>query len=521
MENHENKKVALLILDGWGLSAAWNGNAIKLANPENYNYLWQTYPHWALKTFDHTVNADDQILSQGLGYSVISCGRFLPSPYSYIQTKLDNNELTHSVAISEAMQNCRDNSSSLHICGLVSDNKKLSYFRQLFPLIELAKNINIKNLYLHLIVDDNNLNNMNQLLMISEIEKKLENFNLGKIATVTGRNWSLDGEANFERVIQTYRAIALGEGKNGLDAKQIVQTSLERNIGSENISPTVILEYNKAIGKMNDFDSLIFFNFDDKSLRSLASIFVGQDKAIRRKEVYNINVVTFSDYFYLDDRHSCKVAFRRDDLKPNLPHLLLENKKSQLYLVPNIKYEHLSFYFNSASHQNKPGIDFKTISSDNDSFGLSEVANSFIQAIRIKSHDFVVTSIGNCDIVAHRSKIKNVAESVREVDSYLAQIELAALDSGYTLIICSDHGFIEQLANLPLDARTITHSKNPIPAIIIEKGYAKKAFSNTTVKDQYLSEILSSNHTLGDIAPTILDVMGIEKPYEMTGRSLI
>jgi 2,3-bisphosphoglycerate-independent phosphoglycerate mutase len=521
MNNRENHKVVLLILDGWGLSAAWNGNAIKLANPANYNYLWQTYPHWALKSFDQTVNTDDQILSQGLGYGVISSGRFLSSVYSYIQNKLDNNEITHSSAISDAMQNCKNNNSALHLCGLVSDNKNLSHFRQIIPIIRLAKNIDIKKLYLHLILDSDSLNDMSQLAMISEIEKEMEKNNLGKIASVSGRNWSLDGEANFERIIQTYRTIALGEGRNGLDVKQILQSNLERNVPCENITPTAIIESNKPVGRVNDFDSLIFFNFDDKSLRSLTSIFIGQDKAIRRKEVYNVNVVTFSDYFYIGDKGGCKVAFKRDDLKPNLPHLLLENNKSQLYLVSDIKYEHLSFYFYGGDLETKSKVDFKTVSSNNESCGLRELVTNLIQAIKTNSHSFIAAGIGNCDYIAHCSKIKHVADSVKEVDSYLGEIEMAALDSGYTLIISSDHGFIEQLANLPLDAKAISHSKNPVPAIIIEKGKAKQAFNNSTVKDQNLSEILSTNNSMQDIAPTILKIFEIDKPVEMRGSSLI
>lgn len=521
MDNQTNQKVALLILDGWGLSAAWSGNAMKLADPANYNYLWQSYPHWVLKTFDQTTRKDDQILSQGLGYSVISCGRFLCSAYSYIQNKLDNNEIIHNAAIAESMHNCKNNSSSLHLCGLLSDNKKISYFKQIFPVVELAKNIDIKNLYLHLILDNDKLNDMSQLAIISEIEERLEKCGLGKIASISGRSWSFDNEANLGRIIQTYRSIALGEGRSGLDAKQIVESNSEGNISSENISPTVIIENNKPIGKINDFDSLIFFNFDDKSLRSLSSIFVGQNKAIKRKEVYNINVVTFSDYFYLGDQNGCKVAFRRDDLKPNLAYLMTENNKSQLYFVSDIKQEHLSYYFQGTDLRNESKIDFRSVSSNADSFGLRCLVHDFIQAIKIKSHDLIVISIGNCDYIAHRFGIKNVVESINEVDSYLGEIELAAINSGYTLIICSDHGFIEQLANLPTDARTITHSKNPVPIILVEKNKAKTSYRNLTVKDQYLTEILSSNRTLEDVAPTVLKILGIKKPSEMRGSSLI
>lgn len=521
MENMKNQKVALLILDGWGLSAAWNGNAIKLANPENYNYLWQTYPHWALKTSDQSVEKDNQAIFQGIGYSIISCGRFLASAYSYIQNKIENNEISHSKAIAEAMQNCKTNNSALHLCGLVSENKKLSYFRQIYPVVQLARNIGIKNLYLHLILDNDNLNNMSQISMISEIEKELEKYNLGKIASVSGRNYALDDQANFEKITHTYRAIALGEGRNGLDVNQIIQSNSERNIACQNIPPTVIVESGKPSGKMNDFDSLIFFNFDDRSLRSLAAIFIGQDKAIRRKEVYNIDVVTFSDYYYLGDTGSCKVAFRRNDLKPNIPQLLLENNKTQLYLTSEIKHEHLNYYFMGGDSETLRQVDFKSISSNFSHFGLQQLVGNLTAAIKNKSHDFIVATIGNCDYIAHNSKIKSVADSVKEVDSYLGQIELAATDSGYNLIITSDHGFIEQLANISLDEKIISHTKNPVPAMIINKGKAKKAFSLTGAKDQNLSEILSSNKTLQDVAPTILNIYGIEKPVEMVGNALI
>jgi len=521
MINNSDQKIALLILDGWGLSAAWSGNIIRLADPQNYNYIWQTYPHWVLKTFDQSLAKDDREIYQGLGYSIISCGRFLPSIYSYIQNKIDQNELAHSQAINKSIQNCKENNSALHLCGLLSDNKKISHFKQIFPIIQLAKNVGLKSLFIHLILDSDSLNDASQLAMLSQIEKELEKINLGKIASISGRNWSFDDDATNERIIQTYRSIALGKGRPGLEAKQVVQSNTDKGIETEDIQPTTIINENNPVGKVNDFDSIIFFNFDDRSIKFLTSIFIGQDKTLSRKEVYNVNVATFSDYFYLKEKIGYSVAFVRDDLNPNLPHLLEEEKISQLYIIPDIKYQHLAYYFQGGDLNDNVSIEFRQISSNNNLDSLNYINDQFIQAIKQKSHNFIVTSIGECDYVAHHSSIKNVRDSIKKVDSYLGQIEAVVNEAGYKLIICSDHGFIEQLANLPDGSKSINHSKNPVPMILVDKKLSKTAYSHSSIVNQDLSDILSSTHKMTDIAPTILKMFKIQQPPEMTGSPLL
>ena len=519
MENN-HQKVALLILDGWGMSAAWNGNAIKLANPENFNYLWQTYPHWALKTYLNSTPADDRFIAQGLGYSIMSCGRFLPSSYSFVQQKISGDELNQNDAINNALNQCRENSSALHLCGLVSDNKKLSYYKHLFPILKLAKQHNLSDIYLHLILDDDSLNNQSQLSMISQIEKELEDINLAKIASICGRDWALDGDASFEKIIQSYRAVALGDGNKALDAKQIIRDALEKYLPCHKIPPTVIVENKYALGKMKDFDSLIMINYDDLSLRSLASIFIGQDRAIHRKEVYNVNVVAFSDYFYLQDKVGYQIAFKRNDLKPNLCRILAENSKTQLYLAQDFKSQHVSFYFQGAEQKLQNAPDINIISSADNSLGLHQLISTFANHLKNKTHDFILASVGSADYLAHRSKINQVSNSIKQIDSYLGNLESAALNAGYSLIICSDHGFVEQMANLPTNTKAISHTNNPVPLIIVNGQKSKTVFSNKLVNDSYLSDILSSSNTLADVAPTILNLFGLKPPAEMQGSLL-
>lgn len=519
--NYEKSKIAMLILDGWGISAAWNGNAIKLADPKAYNYLWQTYPHWALKPYDNEIKNNDRLIRNGLGYSVISSGRFLPSNFLYIQNKIDNNELAYNRVINQVLANCRDHNSNLHLCGLISDNKITSYYKQIFPLVDLAKNLHIGNLYLHLILDNDGFNSRSQVSLIDEINSYLEDKNMGRIATVVGRKWAFDSESSNEKIIQTYHAIAQGKGNFALDAKQIIESNLLKGITSDQIPPQVIINDNKPVGKINDFDSLIFLNFDDRSLKYLTTIFVGQDTAIRRKEVYNVNVATFSDYFYLKEKSGYSVIFERDDLKPALPDLLSEENIRQLYLTTDIRNEHLSYFFQGGFPNISSNVEFSQISSEDDLMGLDKIFNRFLSAIKTKSHDFIVASVENCDYLAHKAKIKKISEAVKQVDSYLTSAEIAAIEANCKLIICSDHGFIEQLANVSSPNHLIDHTSNPVPFILVDKSQAKSAYQNISINDYNLSDILTSRRKLTDIAPTVLKMFEIEKPPEMTGESLI
>lgn len=515
-----NTKVILLVLDGWGLSPSFSGNAIKLANAENFNYLWNSYPHWVLNVKPKD-KKNDCIIDSNIGSATLSCGRFLPSNLEFINNKIEDKTFYSNKALSDSMNKCLSHKSSLHLIGLISDSKKYSSLDHLFALMIMAKNKGLNEVYVHAICDGIDLEGKSAEVYINKIKEFINKENVGKIASIIGRNYCFDEEASFENIVKSFKAITTGEASRSLDAIQTIYENRKENRSDGRIYPTVIYENKHPIACIKDFDSIIFFNYDEKSLRSLSSIFLGQRHAIRDKEVYNVNVTTFTDYFYLTENDQFNIAFTRDDFKPNLAQVLSKNNKKQSY-ISDIEKSGSGIYSFCGQKDLLPGQTNKTINIElNQKISSDYIFNELIRSINNKNDDFICVNMSSADYCAHRGNIKDIENAVRNIDSHLLKIEETALENYYNLIITADHGFIEQLANRNENNMTVkNHSNNPVPLIYVSKGNEKKSY-NLGINNNLLSEILNSKNTVCDVAPTILDIFGIAKLDSMIGNPLI
>lgn len=515
-----NTKVILLILDGWGLSTSFAGNALKLANAENFNYLWSSYPHWVLNVKPKgTIN--NAIIDSNIGSASISCGRFMPSNLEFINNKIEDKTFFSNKALSDSINKCVSHKSSLHLIGLISDSRKFSSLNHLFALMIMAKNKGLNEVYIHAICDRTDSEGKSAEVYIDRIKDFIDKENIGKITTMVGRSYCFDDEASFENIVKSFKAIALGEANRSLDAIQTIFDNRKENRSDDKLYPTVIYENKHPIACIKDFDSIIFFNFDEKSLRTLSSIFLGQRHANRNKEVYNVNVTTLTDYFYLTENKQLNIAFPRDDFKPNLAQVLSKNNKKQLY-ISDMEKSGSGIYSFCGQKDLLPGQTNKIINIPSNQLKSSEyLFNELIESINSKTDDFICLNVPSADYTAHRGSINETENAVRNIDTHLLEIEEKAKENDYNLIITADHGFIEQLANRDNSSITVrNHSNNPVPFIYIRMGNEKKAYS-LGINNNLLSEILNSNHSICDIAPTILDIFGIEKSDSMIGNKLL
>ena len=514
-----NEKILLLVLDGWGLSTSFAGNAIRLANAENFDYLWNSYPHWVLNV--NKINNSNILIDSNIGSASISCGRFLPSNLDFINETIKDQSFFSNRALNDSIDRCLSLKSSLHLIGLISDSGKFSSLNHLFALLKMAKRKGLKEVFIHAICDGIDSEEKLTEVYINKINGLTEKEGIGKIASIAGRKYCFDEETSFENILKYFRAITSLYANQSLDVIQTIHNNRKQNRLDGEIYPTLIYENKHPIARIKDFDSLIFFNYDDKSLRSLASIFLGQRNAIRNKEVYNVNVTTFTDYLYLAENVKLNIAFSRDDFKPNLAQVLSENNKKQLY-ISDIKKSASSIYSFCGQKNMLPGQTNKIINSESNYHDLTlHIFNEIIESLKNDSYDFICANMSSADYFGHRGSISETENAVKNIDSHLLEIEETALQNKYNLLITADHGFVEQMASRNKENTSAgNHSTNPVPFIYIKKGIEKNTY-NLGLKNNLLSEILNTTSSICDVAPTILDILKINALNSMVGKSLL
>lgn len=446
----QSKKVVLLTLNGWGLSASFSGNLIQLANPENFNYLWRAYPHFVLKTND---GKNIRPKNPELYEQIISTGRFLPSISEYIDAKISDHSFEKNTAIDQIIEKCLKNKSDLHIIATISGDEVFCKWSHLISLLKLIDERGVKNIYIHVVCD--------QDAMVKKLQNHLDEIGIGKIATVV----AMRNDQNA--ATSAYKAVTAGIGNKILDISQIEISHL----------PIVVYDRQKPIGNIKDFDNIIFIDTNPCFTKHLCGMFSGHGYANFRKVVYNVSVVAFVDDLNIQESQNYSVAFSRDDLSPNLSSILSDNNKTQTNLLLNV----------------------------------DEISN-LIEVVRSNKYEYVGANISlfNPD---HFQNTKEIVKTIRTVDSQLMQLENIALSHKYNLIITSGFGVLEQLSGNNI-------SKNPVPLILITKGNEKRIF-DFGLPNNLLSEILQSRSTICDISPTILNIMGVNIPSQIAGKSLI
>ena len=502
-----NKKVILIIRDGWGYSTNPYGNMIMKANVPNSDRYLKEFPSATLKCFGNEVgNPEEMQGGSEVGHLTLGAGRIVWQPQELINQSIKRGDFFKNEALMKAIKNCQEKNSALHLAGLFSDAGVHSDIKQLFALIELAKKEGLDKVFIHLVLDGRDVMEKSAKKYVEQLNEKIKELKIGKVASIVGRYYAMDRDTNWDRTAEARDLWTLGKGFESSDSIDAIEKAYERGDETDYyVKPIVIKENGQPVGLLKDEDSMIWFNFRTDRSRQITAMFTGQNMCPDefKSEVRPV-WVCMSRY---DDQWDLPVAYLPEEVKNNLTQVLEKNNKSQLRIAETEKYAHVTFFFNSQVEEAVTGEDRIMVPSPKvPSYDLkpemsaSEVCEKVLE--NIGKYDFILVNFANADLVGHSGKFEAIIKACEVVDQQVGKIVDKAIDNDYMVIVGADHGNAEHKLydNGEVD---VSHGFNPVRYSFV--GLEAK------VRDGGLQ----------DVAPTILEIMGIKKPVEMTGESLI
>ncbi|MFH1233563.1 MAG: 2,3-bisphosphoglycerate-independent phosphoglycerate mutase [Patescibacteria group bacterium] len=522
MENKQkeikNLPMILVILDGWGLAEPSQGNAVTLAKTPTINGLMKKFPSTTLFAHGKYVGLpSDQPGNSEAGHMNIGAGRIVKQDVIKISKSIIDGTFFKNPAFFEAIRHVKKNNSKLHLMGMISNNMSAhSDPKHLLALLDLVKTRQVKEVYLHLFTDGRDSPKYASLKLIQDLRKTFKNKEC--IATVIGRFYAMDRKKKWERTEKTYRALVNGIGRKADSAETAITESYNRGENDEFIEPYIICQDNKMTPRISDNDSVIFFNLRSDRARQLAKAFVqkefcelNQSCFVRKKFLQNLRFVAMTDFG--PDLDSILTAYPSVDIKETLPMLLKELK--QLYLAETEKYAHVTYFFNGGYSSIVDGEARMAIASPDvksydqvPAMSSDKLKKEVISNLNKNKYDFTVLNFAAPDMIGHTGNLQAGIECCHQVDKNLGEIVKAYLKVNGAVLVTADHGNIEEMIDLKTGEIDTEHSTNQVPFILINKKFKNK------IK-------LRQDGVLGDIAPTILELLELKKPKEMTGKNLI
>jgi 2,3-bisphosphoglycerate-independent phosphoglycerate mutase len=497
-----------MILDGWGLRSSSDNNAIALSKDQTINNLTKKYPTTSLGCSGEAVGLPEgQMGNSEVGHLNIGAGRIVYQELTRITKSIKDGDFFTNKTLLDAVNNVKKNGSNLHVMGLVSDGGVHSDNKHLYALIDLAKKNGLKNIYIHCFMDGRDTPPESGKRYIEELQKVIADKGMGKIASIMGRYYAMDRDNRWERVSQVYEAMTSGIGVSEDDPIQAMQNSYDKKVTDEFVKPLII----KGTPRISDNDSLIFFNFRGDRARELTRCFTDKDfKGFNRKAIPKIYFVCLTQYDVTIDAH---VAFPPHALKNILAEILSKNGLKQLRIAETEKYAHVTFFFNGGLETPYPGEDRALIPSPKiatydlkPEMSAFEVTDRVIQEIQSGKYDVIIMNYANCDMVGHTGMLDAAIKAVEAVNKSVGRVVEVVKAKGGISMITADHGNAEQMYDPKTHGPHTAHTCDRVPFMLV-----------SDIKDIELR----NNGILADIAPTMLKLLEIEKPKEMTGEALI
>lgn len=507
---------ALIIMDGFGLNPAHEGNAIYQEGTPHIDALMKKYPHTQLGASGMDVGLPDgQMGNSEVGHLNIGAGRIVYQELTRITKDIMDGEFFKKQPLIDAMDTAKKTGKAVHLMGLVSDGGVHSHNTHLYALLGMCRQRGVDKVYVHCFLDGRDVPPTSGVEYIKELEEKIHEIGVGKIATVMGRYWAMDRDNLWDRVQKAYDAMVLGEGQATADnAVQAVEQSYVKEENDEFVKPTVILEKGEPVATIQEEDSVIFFNFRPDRARQLTRTFIQPDFAgfERGKGYFHVHFVSMTQY---DETFTgLAIVNPPESLDSTLGEYLSALGKTQLRIAETQKYAHVTFFFNGGVEKPNAGEDRELIpSSKVATFDLKpdmsayEVTEKAVRLIGEKKYDVMILNFANCDMVGHTGIMKAAMEAVKAVDICVDKVVTAILENGGRAFVTADHGNADQMVDPENGGPFTAHTTNPVPFIAIGADMIGKH--------------LREGGRLADIAPTMLDSMDIPIPKEMTGRSLI
>ncbi|HAN09416.1 MAG TPA: 2,3-bisphosphoglycerate-independent phosphoglycerate mutase [Clostridiales bacterium] len=503
----------LMILDGFGLSDRVEGNAIIAANTPNLDKLMTEYPYAKCSASGLAVGLPEgQMGNSEVGHLNMGAGRVVYQSLTRITKSIKDGDFFEKEELLIAIDNCKNNNSSLHIYGLVSDGGVHSEEEHLYATLELARRHDLKKVYVHAFLDGRDTPPNSAKKYLEKLENKINEIGVGKIATITGRYYAMDRDNRWERVEKAYNAMVMGDGAKANSASEAIILSYQANILDEFVVPTIIMENDKPIATINENDSIICFNFRPDRAREITKAFCDESFGdfTRNKGFMKLVYVCFTEYdINIENK---LVVYKPENIENTLAEYLAKKGLKQFHTAETEKYAHVTFFFNGGIEEPYHGEDRLVISSPKvatydlmPEMSAYEVTDKLIEAINSDKYDFIVINYANCDMVGHSGIMEATVKAVEAVDECVGRVYDTVLQKGSQMLICADHGNAEEM--IYPDGKPYTaHTTNFVPLILV--NFEKNA-------------IIREDGKLCDIAPTILEMMGLPKPIEMNGESLI
>ena len=503
-------------MDGFGINPEVKGNAIKQAGTPYIDYLMNTYPTTQIGASGLSVGLPDgQMGNSEVGHTNIGAGRVVYQELTRITLAVQDGSIKENPAIVAAMENAKDG-KALHLMGLLSSGGVHSHIDHLFGILKAAAEKKVEKIYLHCFMDGRDVSPTSGVGFMKELQDFLkETGSKAKVATITGRFYAMDRDNAWDRVEKAYDMMTLGEGVKETDPVQAMEHSYENGKTDEFVLPTVIVdEKGEAIGKVKKGDSIIFYNFRPDRARQITQAFIYPDfSSFERKTGFLAPKYVSMTSYKAEFAPYLEVAFKPTGLENTFGEYISKLGLKQLRIAETQKYAHVTFFFNGGNETPYKGEDRVLIPSPqvatfdmNPEMSAPEITKKAIELIESEEYDVMVLNYANCDMVGHTGIMEAAEKAVTTVDACVKDLIGAILKAGGMAIVTADHGNADVM--IAEDGSPMTaHSLNPVPFIVVD--------------DRYLGRKLASGGVLADITPTLLDVMGIEKPAEMTGHSLI
>ena len=507
------KPVVLMILDGYGLCDKERGNAIFKAETPVIDDLMKNSPFVKGYTAGEAVGLPEgQMGNSEVGHLNIGAGRIVYQDLLRINKSIEDRSFFNNEEIMKAINNCKEKGTTLHICGLLSDGGVHSFNKHFYAMLEMAEENGLSDVYIHVFTDGRDTDPKSGIKFVKNLEKEMKRIGVGKIASVTGRYYAMDRDNRWDRVEKAYNCLTKGDGVFAYSPEMAVYQSYEEGDTDEFIKPTIVSSSNGKLHLIEDGDAVVCMNFRPDRIREITRAFCEDDfNEFERGPKKDIVFVCMTEYdSTIPNKH---VAFEEKDIQNTLADVLADNGLRQLHTAETEKYAHVTFFFNGGVEEPKKGEDRKLIPSPKvatydlqPEMSADEVCSTVVDAINGGEYDFIVVNFANPDMVGHTGKMKAAVAAIEKVDECVGRVCEAVKTANGVMFITGDHGNAECMIDDYSGKSVTAHTTNPVPFILY--NYDE-------------SYTLKENGRLCDIAPTLLEIMGIEKPAEMTGESLL
>jgi len=508
----KKKPTVLMILDGYGLGENTTGNAIAAAKTPVMDKLMKEYPFVKGNASGGFVGLPDgQMGNSEVGHLNIGAGRIVYQDLTKITKAIADGDFYTNEALVAACENAKTNNSALHLMGLLSEGGVHSHTEHVYALLKLAKEQNIEKVYVHCFLDGRDTPPESGKSYVQALQDKMNELKVGKIATIIGRYYAMDRDNRWDRVELAYNALTKGEGEKATDAVQVVEDSYKAGKTDEFVMPTVLVEDGEPVAKIQENDSVIFFNYRPDRARELTRTFCTDDfDGFARGERIRTTYVCFTDYDVTIENKL--VAFPKTKITNTFGEYLAAHNMTQARIAETEKYAHVTFFFNGGVEAPNKGEERILVKSPavvtydlQPEMSAPQVSEKLIEAIKSDKYDVIIINFANLDMVGHTGMEPAVVKAVESVDTCVGEAVEALKHVGGQMFICADHGNAEKLIDEKTGEPFTAHTTNQVPFILVNAdGYG-----------------LKEGGKLADIIPTLIELMGMEQPQEMTGESLL